>query len=187
MIRILLFDTTSFAGFFALRDDSVSPWWDYPGLELWKFVNLGIFVLALLYFVKRPLSDAFRSRRETIRRELAEAQQERDRALSKLAAVEERLRGLDSEVAALHEQSKLQAEAERERIAQETEREIATVRAQAQREIESAGKVARHELRRFAAQQSVRRAEEIVRREIRLDDDTRLIERNVEQLGRSDL
>lgn len=187
MIRILLFETRPFAGFLLPGEGSASPWWDYPGLELWKFVNLGIFVLALLYFVKRPLSDAFRSRRETIRRELAEAQQERDLALSKLAAVEERLRGLDSEVAALQEQSKLQAEGERERIAQETEREIATLRAQAQREIESAGKLARHELRRFAAQQSVRRAEEIVRREIRVDDDTRLIEKNVQQLGRSDL
>src|SRR3984893_10088834 len=96
------------------------PWWDYPGLELWKFVNLLIFVLALLYFIKRPLGDAFRGRQETIRRELAEAQKERDEALAKLAAVEERLRGLDSEVVALQERSRIRGQAERERIIRES-------------------------------------------------------------------
>jgi len=169
----------------ALFENSTSPWWDYPGLELWKFVNLGIFVLGLLYFLKQPLSDAFRLRRETIRRELAEAKRERDEALSKLAAVEERLRGLDAEVEALQRQAEIQAQAERERIAQETEREMALLREQAQREIVSAGKVARQQLRRFAAQQSVKHAEEIVRREMRADDDARLINLNVEQLGGS--
>jgi len=178
-------EATIVVNLFAFSEAHTSPWWDYPGLELWKFVNLGVFVLALLYFIKRPLSEAFRSRQETIRRELAEAKRERDEALSKLAAMEERLRSLDSEVAMLQEQARIQAQAERERIARETEKEMAMLREQAQREIESAGKVARHELRRFAAQQSVRHAEEIVRREMRPDDDARLIQISVEQLGGS--
>ena len=168
---------------FAFFENSSPPWWNYPGLEVWKFVNLGIFVLGLLYFIKRPLGDAFRSRREMIRRELTEAKQERDTALSKLAAVEERLRGLDTEVDALKQRSELQAQSEAERIARETEREMVMLRQQAQREIESAGKAARQELRRFAAQQSVKHAEEIVRQEIRADDDARLIQLSVEQLG----
>lgn len=171
--------------FIAFFENSASPWWNYPGLEVWKFVNLGLFVLGLLYFIKQPLGNAFRLRRETIRRELAEAKQERAEALSRLAAVQERLKGLDSEVETLHEQSTRQAQAERERIARETEREMAMLREQAQREIESAGKVARQELRRFAAKQSVRHAEEIVIRELRADDDARLIQSSVEQLGGS--
>ena len=168
--------------FFALLE-TAPPWWDYPGLELWKFLNLIIFVLALMYFVKRKITEAFRERGETIRRELVEARQERDEALAKLAAVEARLKTLDGEVAALHEQSELQAEAERERIANETQREMAGLREQAQREIESAGKTARHRLRRFAARQSVIYAEELLRRDLRADDDARLIKLNVEQLG----
>src|SRR5882724_3434176 len=96
----------------AFLQTAASPWWDYPGLELWKFVNLGIFVLGLMYLIKRPLSDAFRARREAIRRELAAARNERDQALMRLTAVEDRLKGLDAEVHALEEQSKLQAKAE---------------------------------------------------------------------------
>ena len=54
---------------------------------------------------------------------------------------------------------------------------------QAAREIESAGKAAKKELRRYAAEQSVRLAEEIVRREMKPEDDARLIASNIEELG----
>jgi F0F1-type ATP synthase membrane subunit b/b' len=59
------------------------------------------------------------------------------------------------------------------------------VRDQDKREIESAGKVARHELRRFAAEESVRLAEEILEREIRPEDDARLTSLTVNELGRA--
>jgi F0F1-type ATP synthase membrane subunit b/b' len=57
------------------------------------------------------------------------------------------------------------------------------LREQAQREIESAGKVARQELRRQAAEESVRLAEEMIRRDIRPEDEARLIGEYVEELG----
>jgi F0F1-type ATP synthase membrane subunit b/b' len=56
---------------------------------------------------------------------------------------------------------------------------------QAQREIESASKAAVLELREFAAQQSVALAEESIRRDLRAEDDKRIIGLNVEQLGGS--
>ena len=158
-------------------------WWDYPGFELWKFVNLGVFVLVMAYLLRRKISDAFKTRREDIQRELARAQQERDAALGKLKEVEERLARLDSEVVTIKEQSKREAAEERERIARSTETEITKLGEQTQREIERAGKTARHELRRYTAEQSVRLAEEIIRREMKPEDDARLITRNIEDLG----
>ncbi|MCU1266036.1 MAG: synthase subunit [Acidobacteria bacterium] len=163
---------------------STTPWWDYPGLEVWKFFNLFIFVAVMVYLLKRPLSDAFRNRREAIRAELLKARTERDAALARLAEVQVRLDRLDSEVAGIKEHSVSEAQAERERILRDTEQEILKLQEQSQREILSAGKVARHELRLFAAQQSVKVAEEVIRREIRPEDDSRLMELNVEQLGR---
>ncbi len=170
---------------FALAAAEETRWWDYPGFELWKFVNLGIFVLALVYILTRKvkIGEAFRARREDIRRALARAQQERDAALAKLKEVEERLARLDSEVGTINEQSKREAAEERERIARSTETEIAKLGEQAQREIERAGKTARHELRRYTAEQSVRLAEEMIRREMKPEDDARLITRNIEELG----
>src|SRR5207248_11241864 len=116
-------------------------WWDYPGFELWKFINLAIFVSALVYILTRKvkLGEAFKTRRETIKQELARAQKERDAAIAKLKEVEERLARLDNEVVAIQEQSKREAAEERERIASSTEVEITKLSQQGQREIESAG------------------------------------------------
>jgi F-type H+-transporting ATPase subunit b len=160
-------------------------WWDYPGLELWKFVNLALFAGGLIYVLTRKvkLGEAFKTRRETIKQELAKAQQERDAAVAKLKGVEERLARLDGEVSTIREQSKREAAEERERIVKSTEVEMAKLSEQAQREIESAGKAARHELRLYASQTSVRMAEEIIRREMKPEDDARLLRRNVQELG----
>lgn len=159
-------------------------WWDYPGFELWKFINLAIFVAALIFVLRKfGLAGLFRDRKETIQRELARAQQERDASLLKLKEVEERLGLLDTEVATIKEQAGREAAEERERIARSTETEIGKLTEQASREIEHAGKVAKKELRRYTAEQSVRLAEEIVRREMKPEDDARLIANNIEDLG----
>jgi F0F1-type ATP synthase membrane subunit b/b' len=59
------------------------------------------------------------------------------------------------------------------------------MREQSTREIESAGKAVRMELRRFAAQESVRLAEQILERELGPEDDIRLTSLNVKELGGS--
>jgi DNA phosphorothioation-dependent restriction protein DptG len=162
----------------------LQPYLDYPGFEAWKFLNLTIFVVALVIVLRKfGLPDLFRERKKTIQLELERAQQERDAALAKLKEVEERLGRLDTEIAAIKELSKREAAEERERIANSTEVEIRKLSEQATREIESAGKVAKKELRRYTAEQSVRLAEELVRREMKPEDDARLIANNIEELG----
>lgn len=174
---------STFATLILLASDEAA-WWDYPGFELWKFVNLFAFVaIILLILRKMRLGEAFKARREGIKRELQRAQQERDAALQKLKEVEERLSRLDAEVATIKEQTQREAAEERERIAKSTEAEMAKLAEQARREIESAGKAAKHDLRAYAAETSVRLAEGLIRREMRPEDDVRLISRNVEELG----
>jgi ATP synthase F0 subunit b len=167
----------------ALAGGESAPWWNRPGLELWKFFNLALFIGAIIYFIRRPVSDALRARREGIRRELMRAREERDAANAKLEEVEARLTRLDTEVASVREQARREAEAEGERIRRAADEEAEKLREQARREIESAGKAARQELRRYAAEQSVRLAEEMIRRDIRPEDDQRLVNRQVEELG----
>lgn len=162
-------------------------WWDYPGFELWKFVNLAVFVAALVYIMirKAKLGEVFKARSETIKQQLSRAQQERDAALAKLKELEERLSTIDIEVATIKEHAEREAADERERIAGETQAEISRLSGQALREIENAGKVAKKELRQYAAEQSVRLAEELVRREMKPEDDARLIANNIAELGGS--
>jgi F0F1-type ATP synthase membrane subunit b/b' len=168
--------------------DSSNAWWNYPGLELWKFVNLLIFIASALYLHRRlgrPIREALRSRGEGIRRELLKARDERDQALAKLAEVDALFSNLGAEVAKVRERARAEADAEERRIAAATEEEIAKTREQSVREIERAGKAARHDLRRYAAEESIRLAGEILQREIGAEDDLRLTSLSVEELGRT--
>lgn len=148
-----------------------------------KLVNLLIFVGVMLYFLRRPIKEAFRARRESIRAELMRAEEEKAAAVAQLREVEGRLSRLDTEVEAIRAQAQREAAEERVRIERATEEEMRKIREQARREIESAAKAARAELRTFAAEQSVRLAEEMIRRDIRPEDDARLAREYVTELG----
>ncbi len=148
-----------------------------------RLINLLLFVGLMVYLLRRPLGESLRARREGIRRELMRAQEERNAAQAKLAEVEARLALLDSEVEKIQVQARREAEEERARIQRSTEEDTLKLREQARREIESAAKAARMELREYAAEQSVRLAEEMVRRDLRPEDDERLMKDYVEDLG----
>src|SRR5256885_9060743 len=178
-----MFALTTFLTHFILAQEGAAPWWNQPGFEVWKLVNLLIFVLVLVLILRRPLGEAMRARREGIRRDLMRAQEERNAALAKLGEIEARLAHLDIEVAEVREKARREAEEERARITRSTEVEAQKLREQALREIESAGKAARQELRIFTAEQSVQLAEELIRREMRPEDDARLIDLEVEEIG----
>lgn len=160
-----------------------TSWYEVPGWEAWKFFNLFLFVGILVYILRKPLSASLVERREAIRRDLMRAQEERNAAQAKLEEVESKLARLNAEVEAERAKAQREATAERERIERATAEEMRKLREQAQREIESAGKVARQELRRQAAEESVRLAEETIRREMRPEDDARLVGEYVEELG----
>src|SRR3954462_9524962 len=166
-----------------LAEGEGPPWWNIPSFEFWRWLNLLIFVGLFIAILRRPVSEAMRARREGIRRDLMRAQEERNAAMSKLEEVEARLARLDAEVASVRQQAEREAVEERERISKSTEEETRKLREQAQREIESAGKAARQELREFAAEQSVRLAEEMIHRDIKPEDDARLVSLRVEELG----
>lgn len=163
-----------------LASEGGLPWWVDT---LARVFNLLLFVGVLVYLLRGPVSAAFRTRRENIRRDLMRAQEERNAALAKLEEVESRLALLDSETQTIRAQAEREAAEERERIARSTEDEARRLREQAQREIESASKTARMELRRFAAEQSVRLAEEMIRGQMRPEDDARLVGEYIEELG----
>ncbi|CAN5884630.1 hypothetical protein BH18ACI4_BH18ACI4_07150 [soil metagenome] len=172
--------------FAALSLEAEGVWWNYPGLELWKFVNLALFIAGAIYLHRRfgrPISEALRARGEGIKRELQRARDEKEQALAKLADVEAKIQRMDGEISLIREQANLEAERERERIRVATESEMTKLKRQAQIEIESAAKAAVQDLREFAAQQSVGLAEESIRRDLRNEDDRRIIGLNVEQLG----
>ena len=161
-----------------------TDWLNYPGFEAWRFVNLFLFIAGALYVHYRfgkPISERLRKRRATIKRELEEAQRLRELAEAQLVEVDTRLKSLDDQVSKIRADAEAEAKSERNRIREATEMEIAKLQAQGDREIEKIAKNAQLELRRFTANQSIRKAETLIRRDIDLQADSRLISTSVNQ------
>jgi len=160
-------------------------WMNYPGLELWKFLNLAIFTAAGIYVLRKPINQALLARREAIQQEIITAQQEREKALARVAEADSLLSRLDGDVRTVEEQAREEAKSERQRIAVSTEREMEKLKQQARREMETADKLARKELRRFLAEKSVQVARESIRTQMRPEDDAALIRESIGELRRT--
>lgn len=162
-----------------------ASWFNYPGLELWKFLNLAIFLAFAIYVMRRRISEALGARREAIQQELLDAQETEARAVAKMAEADSLLSRLDTDVQAVREQSRQEAESERQRVAQATAREIEKLKQQAEREMETAHKVSRKSLRHFFAHKSIDLARQTVRNQMRPEDDRHLIENSIGELRRA--
>lgn len=160
-------------------------WWNYPGFELWRFVNLLLFIAAALFihhrFFGAPITKALRSRRADIKLELEKAAQERERAAAELREAQARVGEMDAQVAKIQAEAEAEVAAEQERIRQATELDIVKLKAQNERDVANMAKSAQLELRRFVAAESIDLAETLIRRDISSEVDARLIGLSAEQ------
>ena len=154
-----------------------------PGFEAWKFINLAIFVALLVYLVKKPLTAAFKAKREVIRAELIRAEEAKQSALAQLMSAEAKLASLDVEKAEVLRKAREEAEAEKQNIVQGTDSEIAKMREQAEGEINRLSQQTKAELRRFSAEESVRLAEEKLRATLDAEKDASLVRSGIQAMG----
>lgn len=177
---LLLFEThSSGGGFFRFYEE----WLNIPGFEAWKFLNLGVFIALAIYIAKKPLSEAFKLKREEIRAELIKAEEEKRAALSKLTTAEGKLAQLKTEKAKVLQKAKAEAAAETKRIAENTAAETERLRQQSDGELRRLAGQSRSELQRFSAHESIRLAEQKIRSQIDGDRDARLVKASIQEIG----
>ena len=155
------------------------------GMMGWEWANFVLLVGGLGYLAVKNAGPFFDARSRKIRQGIAEAELVRKEAEERSGKVALRLSNLESDIAALRHSSKAEIEAETARIAARTTAEIAKVRAQAESEIVAAGKAARTELKRYAAQLAVALAAQKVRASMNERTQTALLEAFVHDLGNS--
>jgi F-type H+-transporting ATPase subunit b len=134
---------------------------------LFKWVNLGILLGVLVFFLRKPALKFFAERSEQIRKALEEARAAREAAEQEVAKVMARVQQLDQEVAHLKNEAVAQAEAERQRILEAARHEAERIKIGAQEEIGLLVKNARQELREHSAALVVQMAEDKIKSEIR--------------------
>jgi len=160
-----------------------NEWLNIPGFEAWKFINLGIFIAIAIYLGKKPLSEAFKTKREVIRAELIKAEQEKQAALSKLTAIEAKLAQLETEKSTILTNAKNEAASEKKRLVESTAAEVERLRQQTEAELARLLGQSRAELRRFSAEESIRLATQKIRSQMDGDKDARLVRASIQEIG----
>jgi F-type H+-transporting ATPase subunit b len=152
---------------------------------LWRVINLLIFVIILVYILRSKvrIGQVFDNRAASIVKELEQAKRDKQEAENRLAQLEARLTNLDQEVEQIRAEAERESARESERIRETAAADAEKIRQTAHREIECAMKAARNELRAFVADQAVQRAEGMIRREIRPEDDTRMVNKFIDDLS----
>ncbi len=152
--------------------------------ELWRIINFILFAVFLIYVFRNKIGigKVLDNRASSIRKELDKAREEKAEAERKLAEVEARLNRLDAEVAQIRAEAEREAENEAVRIREAAAADAEKLKYTTAREIEGAMKAARTELRAFVAENSVAMAEAIIKREMKPEDNNRMLNKYVEEL-----
>ena len=146
------------------------------GLPLhWKIVNLVIFLGVMVFLVRKPFSQAMIDRRDSIKSELTRAKAEKEAAEAKLREIQGRFNRLEQEIAEIRDKAEKEAQAEYSRLTKQTQEEAERLRLVANREIEGATKAAQMQLKKFAAEKAVEMAETLIRKELKPEDNARLV------------
>lgn len=130
--------------------------------ELFEYSNFVILVVAILYLFLKYLPKIFRERREKLQQQLIEARKATEQAKERLRAVEGRFARLDEEIAKIHAQAEQELSAEEARIKALIETERERIILSAEQEIGAAAAAARRDLKRFAAELAMDRAERMI-------------------------
>lgn len=148
-----------------------------------RLANFAILVGILVYFLKSPIAAYLVSRSSEIRRDLVAAADLKATATAQLAEIQRKMQALPAELEALRTQGAEDVRLEQERIAAAAAAERERLIEQTRREIAMRLRLARRELTEHAAALAVRIAEERIRRTITPEDQLRLVDRYTTQLG----
>jgi F-type H+-transporting ATPase subunit b len=151
----------------------------------WPVANFIIFVGVLYYFFNKPFSEYLAGRSSTIRKDLVEAAELRNNATAQLAAIEQKLQALPGELNTLRTRGAEDIRAEEQRIAAQAAADRERLLEQTRREIELQVRLAKKEILEHAADLSVQLATDRIRQEITADDQSRIVDRYLDQVKKS--
>lgn len=151
----------------------------------WPVANFIIFVGILYYFLNQPLRDYLANRSSTIRKDLVEAAELKASATAQLATIEQKLQALPGELRALRTRGAEEITSEEQRIAAAAAADRDRLLEQTRREIDLQVRLAKKEILEHAADLSVQLATERIKKEVTPEDQSRLVDRYLEQVKKS--
>jgi F-type H+-transporting ATPase subunit b len=136
----------------------------------------------LVWFAKKPFAEFLKKRTEAIEKTLKEAQEAKELAQKALAAVEERLKLKDAEIAEILSRSKRSAEREKELLLKQGEQMKEKILEQAKSNIEHELRLAKDSIKAEAAGIAVELAEKKIKERLTKEEQIRLIEESLKRM-----
>jgi F-type H+-transporting ATPase subunit b len=155
-----------------------SPW-AFAG----KLFNFAVLVGLLVYFLRDPLRRYLADRGTQIRTDLVTAAVMKEDAARQITAIDTKLKQLPAELDGLRERGQREIAAEQARIEQAAAAERERLLEQTRREIDLQLRAARRDLVTHAADLAVQVARERIRARITTEDQRRLLDRYLEQVS----
>jgi F-type H+-transporting ATPase subunit b len=130
----------------------------FQAATAFEVFNFVILALALGYGLIKALPKVFRNRSSAIQKHLKEARVATEEANVRLGSVEERLKKLDGEIAAMRTQAEQDSVKDEQRIKASVEDEKAKILAAAEQDISAATVTAQRQLQQYAAELAIDQA-----------------------------
>ena len=157
-----------------------SPW-GFIG----KIVNFAILVGALVYFLRAPIAKYLGDRGVQIRSDLTTAARMTEEAKAQVAALDAKLQQLPGEIAALRARGQDEVAAEEARIRADAQADRDRILEETKREIDLQLRVAHRDLVTHAADLAVQIARGRISERITNDDQRRLVDRYLQQVKKA--
>jgi F-type H+-transporting ATPase subunit b len=152
--------------------------------EFWgSVVNFTLLVLLLTYMGRKPLTAFLTSRREDIQRGISEAAEVKRAAEEAFNTYTERMKTLDAELAKLRKDVADAAERDRARIVAEANEGVARLKAETETIVQRQAEQLEAQIRREVVSAAAEAAERAVREVSTPEDQQRLAEAFVRELG----
>ena len=149
---------------------------------VWPTLNFAILVGGLWWFFKQPIATYLGDRHDSIRKDLVEAAAVKASAAEQLAEIDRKLQALPGELDALKHRGAEEIAAEEQRIAGLASAERERLLEQTRREIELQVRLAKRELVEHAANLAVQLASDRIEQTITPADQERLVDRYLDEL-----
>ena len=148
----------------------------------WPVANFIIFLGVIYYYGNKPFSEYLANRNATIRKDLVEAAELKSMATAQLQQIEQKLQALPGEISALRTRGAEEIKNEEQRIAAAAAADRDRLLDQTRREIDLQVRLAKREILEHAADLSLQLATDRIRQEVTPADQSRLVDRYLQQV-----
>jgi F-type H+-transporting ATPase subunit b len=150
--------------------------------DTWRVMNFVVLLVALIFVLRKPISQALSSRIKNIREQLESLEAHKAEAEKQLAQYNEKLSQLESEAEKIVEDYIKQGNEAKAKILKEAEATAEKLQVQARRNIEHEFGKARQELQRQVVEKSLVKAEETLKKAITAQDQDKLVDEYLDKV-----